>query len=208
MPSGKIADVNGSMGNIESLADQLRADFGALAVSMMKMEFTRENYDRLFPDGKVHTPIGEVGIGKNQLAKLESKDLGGRQRLLGAVFQTLTDPVVVARQHREKDGGKESRLYAKSFVRNDGRHYDVVISVAVDQYENREPVSVVITTHRRNEKDVMKAIKNPADILYWKNASRGDSGDPGVNSPSPDGRHSTSTVSPETTEKSSDSRNL
>jgi len=131
------------MGSIESLADQ---DFSVLAVPMMKTEFTPENYERLFPGGRVCTPVGEVRIGKNQLAKLESKDADGRQRLLGAVFQTLTDPVIVARQRREKDGGKESRLYAKSFAKSDGRHYDVVISVAVDQYEDRQPVSVIISS--------------------------------------------------------------
>jgi hypothetical protein len=160
--------------------------------------FSQENYARLFPNNRVQTPLGEVKIGANQYKKLESKEQGNRQRLLGAMYQTLSDPVVIVRQFREKDGGKESRLYAKSFLKETGKHVDVVISVVVNQREGGNPVGVAITTHRRSYKDVLKAIKNPVDIAYEKADTTGqDSGRNDVNSSGPEGLHSTLLVSPQ-----------
>jgi hypothetical protein len=56
-----------------------------LAVPMDMREFSREEYNRVFPRGIVTTPIGEVKIGQNQFSKLAEKDRGKRQGLIGAM---------------------------------------------------------------------------------------------------------------------------
>jgi len=79
------------------------------AVPMERVEFTRENYERLFPGGRVNTPLGVVKMGAHQYEKLEAK---GRQKYLGATFQTLHDPVFIVNTEKE---GKEYILFVKSF---------------------------------------------------------------------------------------------
>jgi hypothetical protein len=63
----------------EQLKAQLIADLEIYAVQMDKREFSKEEYNKLFPRGTVETPIGQVIIGKNQFEKLESKDNGKRK---------------------------------------------------------------------------------------------------------------------------------
>ena len=175
-----------------------------MAVIAENVDFTNENFNKLFPNKRVMTPIGEVKIGENQYKKLETREDGERQKLLGVMFQTLSDPVVVVKQKREKDKGRASLIFSKSFLKDDVGHYKVIISVVVDQEENGKPIKVAISTHQRNSNEVLKTIKNPADIAYEKPISEGgDSGDHDVISPSPDGRHSTPPLSHTSGEKSS-----
>jgi hypothetical protein len=166
--------------------------FRIMAAPMRNIEFTAENYKKLFPNGMVKTPLGEVKIGENQFKKLESKDYGGRQNLLGAMHQTLNDPVLVIEQTRKQDNGKKSYLYVKSFTKKNGKYYSIVISVVVAQKEGRNPLKVSITTHRRDMKDVIKTIKNPESIVYEKtNTSGQNSGDHDVNSSNSNEQHTT-----------------
>jgi len=48
--------------NLEFLKERLKRKFDQLAEPMKQVEYTRENYDKLFPDNKVLTPIGEVNL--------------------------------------------------------------------------------------------------------------------------------------------------
>jgi len=168
---------------------RIRKKFEEMAVPMEKYDFSKENYQKLFPNGKVKTPLGEVKLGEHQYQKLEAK---GRKEYLGAVFQTLSDPVVVVESERN---GKKVKLFSKSFKENEDTN--IVVSVVVDI--NGEPVS--ISTHQRDMNNTLNIVKK-GSILYEKNAT------PTVdtrtfNPSSPEGRQPTNKVSPKFGEKSS-----
>jgi hypothetical protein len=143
--------------NLDFLKERLKRKFDELAEPMNKVEYTRENYDKLFPDNKVSTPIGEVNLGKNQFEKLKAND---RENLLGAMYQTLTDPIAVI---KEKDNRGEIKLFSKSF-KNDEERLKGLMSVVID----RNGTKIIISTHRRKPNNIINKIKNPADLLYEK----------------------------------------
>jgi hypothetical protein len=74
--------------------------------------FSREEYRRVFPQGTVKTPVGEVKIGKNQFEKMSDKDNGKRRGLIGAMRQTLADPITII---QEENGSKTALVFIKSF---------------------------------------------------------------------------------------------
>jgi hypothetical protein len=86
-------DINGtnpkSTENSAERASRITAKLGAMAVPMDVRVFTKEEYRRVFPQGTVQTPIGEVKIGQNQFAKMAEKDLGNRRGLIGAIRADL-----------------------------------------------------------------------------------------------------------------------
>jgi len=124
---------------------------------MNQVDYTRENYDKLFPDSKVLTPIGEVNLGGHQFEKLEKEK---RQKYLGAMYQTLIDPIAII---NEDDNGKKAQLFSKSF-KNYSKKLEGVISVIVDIAGKK----VSISTHPRNINNIINKIKKAADLVYEK----------------------------------------
>jgi len=110
----------------------------------------------------VNTPLGEVKIGKNQFEKMAKKDDGKRQMLIGAMRQTLTDPITVILE--EKDGRK-AYIYIKSFKnKEDSRKPDFIMSVVV----TIENAKIVISTYKRKRREVLSKIKRAGVIAYEK----------------------------------------
>ena len=104
------------------------------AVPMMETEFTREEYNRLFPMGEVDTPTGKVRMGGHQFERLKDK---GRENYLGAMYQTLHEPSVVIDSTDAQ--GRTAQLFIKSFTGKDGQEGKrAAFSVVV----NREGVGV------------------------------------------------------------------
>jgi hypothetical protein len=135
------------------------------AVPMNKTEFTREEYNRLFPEGKIKTPLGEVKLGEGQFDKLEAKK---RKYLLAAMYQTLTDPVLILLENRD---GKEAQLYIKSFKNSDGNKKEYVMTIVV----NADKQPIAISTGPRKAKQVAHKIKMAGIPLYirgWQPNSR------------------------------------
>jgi len=147
---------------LDFLKERLKIKFDELAEPMNQVDYTRENYDKLFPDNKVSTPIGEVNLGEHQFEKLIAND---RENLLGAMYQTLTDPIVVI---KEKDNRGEIKLFSKSF-KNGEERLKGLMSVVID----RNGTKIVISTHRRKPNNIINKIKNPADLLYEKQTNGG-----------------------------------
>ena len=161
-----------------------------LAVPMMEVEYSNDEYNRLFPEGTVKTPIKTVKMGADQFAKLGRKDNGGRQSYIGAAYQTLTDPVVII-----KEGNDD--VYIKSFAEKDG--IATFISVEKDKDDGR----FVVTSYKRKKSEVIKKIKRADSVAYLKDdrGSPARMGKEGV--PHADSSH-TSTLSPDSGEKSSE----
>ena len=66
-----------------SLQKRIRDKLILFEVQMNMVAFTLENYQRLFPNSEVETPLGVVKMGANQFKKLEVRK---REYLLGGVF--------------------------------------------------------------------------------------------------------------------------
>jgi hypothetical protein len=100
-------------------------------------------------------------MGDDFYEKLGRKDDGARQELLGASYQTLTDPVAII---RESKGGMTSDVYIKSFLKDGGEGHSIILSVA-------KPIDgemVVVTTYQRHTKEVYRKIKKADSVVYQK----------------------------------------
>jgi hypothetical protein len=176
--------------DIETTKARIKVKFTDMAVPMERYDFSEVSYHKLFPNSKVETPLGDVKLGEHQFEKLKTKE---REEYLGAVYQTLNDPIVIIETEKE---GKKTKLYTKSFKGRNTKT-DIVISVVVDI--EGKPIS--ISTHRRDMGNTLNKIKK-GNILYEKEAaSTVDTRT--FNSSSSEERQPTNTSSPKTGKKSS-----
>jgi hypothetical protein len=142
---------------------RITAKLETWAVPMDVRGFSRKEYREVFPQGTVKTPIGEVKIGKNQFEKMAEKDNGKRRGLIGAMRQTLSDPITIIQE--EKDSRK-AFVFIKSFKNTEDTHKpDFIMSVVV----TLEDTKVAISTYKRKRREVLSKIKKAGVIAYEKN---------------------------------------
>lgn len=162
MQSGADQDVKAvSLSDLsaEELRESLKYALSEAAEELPEIDFTRENYNKLFPYSKIDTPIETVKIGAHQFEKLENKD---RKNLLQAVHDVLSNPDVIINEEKESVFGdtENSHVYAKSYVINEKTK--AVQSVVV----NIENEYVSISTHKRDISNVVNKIKKPDQLLF------------------------------------------
>ena len=143
----------------EELREGMKYALNEVAQPLPKIDFTRENYNKLFPYSKIDTPIETVKIGAHQFEKLEEKD---RKKLLQAVHDVLSNPDVIINEEKKSVFGdtENSHIYAKSYVINENTK--AVQSVVV----NIEDEYVSISTHKRDISNVVNKIKKPDQLLF------------------------------------------
>lgn len=124
------------------------------AEPLVEVDFSKANYDMLFPRAIVQTPLETVKLGENQFEKLDAKD---RKRFLLATFQTLATPDLVIDEERE---GKHSHNYIKSFV------FDEKTKTIQDVVVNINGKNVSITAHPRDINNIVNKIKMPDQLVY------------------------------------------
>ena len=127
---------------------------------------TIENWDKLFADGKVNTPIGEVKMGENQFTKLTRQ---GREGKLGMVKPTLENPDVIIEDASEaKEGDVTERgssyVFVKAFKKADGSRYYYFTSVTV----SKDGKEVVISNQEKRKNAIANLPSNGK--LVWKHA--------------------------------------
>ena len=147
----------------EEEAGALIARMEADAEAAPELELTPENWVAEFgEDGMVETPIGEVKMGENQLAKMFLKK---RAKEFGMVKPTLTDPdVVLEKPAPEKGAERESKyLFVKTFVKPDGSRYVHYESVTV----KKDGLEVSISSHEAEREDIKKEMQN--DVVLHLN---------------------------------------
>ncbi len=144
---------------VEELREGLKYALNEVAQPLPEIDFTRENYNKLFPRDRLNTPIETVKIGAHQFEKLEAKD---RKNLLQAVHDVLSNPDVIINEEKESIFGdmENSHVYAKSYVINEKTK--AVQSVVV----NIEDEYISISTHKRDISNVVNKIKKPDQILF------------------------------------------
>ena len=124
------------------------------AEPLVEVDFSKANYDRLFPRAIVQTPLETVKLGENQFEKLDARD---RKRFLLATFQTLATPDLVIDEERE---GKHSHNYIKSFV------FDEKTKTIQDVVVNINGENVSITAHPKDINNIVNKIKMPDQLVY------------------------------------------
>lgn len=159
LKENKIMENENTVESISSLQSALKNALKEVAIPLEKIEFTRDNYNKLFPYSKIETPIESVKMGEHQFEKLEAKQ---REFILQATHDTLSNPDLIINEQKENVFGEQedSHLYAKSFFINDKVHGVQSVVVSIDG-EN-----VSISTHERDINNFVNKIKKPDQLLY------------------------------------------
>ena len=122
------------------------------------VDYTRENYNKLFPRGKCKTPIGTIKMSDNQFERFATKDNGARIKFMGALQQCLQRPDVIIGKTDNK--GRYSKLYLKAFLDDNGKKAYLAVVPNIDN------IDVVVSNSPRDTKDIAKEIKK-AGLCYY-----------------------------------------
>lgn len=145
--------------NIDELKKELNIALKEVAKPLEIIDFTRENYNKLFPQQNIKTPIENVKLGANQFEKLEKKE---REKLLKAVYDVLNNPDIIINEERQNvfNEKENAHIYGKSFVINE--KFKTVQSVVIEI----EGENISISSHERELNNLLNKIKMPDQLLY------------------------------------------
>lgn len=150
----------------EADADNVIAQMESSAEVAPELELTPDNWVVEFgEDGIVSTPIGEVKMGENQVAKLFEK---GRSKEFGMIKPTLTNPdVIIEVPSHSADGNEErssSYLFIKTFLGKNGEKVYYFKSVTI----KKDGLEISISSHYDRAKRVKEALMK-GKLLYRNN---------------------------------------
>lgn len=156
-----VQEVHVGLGEKET--DGLLSQMEANAAEMPQLELNPSNWVSQFgEEGTVRTPIGQVKMGVNQIAKLFEK---GRSEQFGMIKPTLENPQVIIEVPSESNDGNTERssslLFVKTFVGKDGKKIYYFKSVTV----KKDGLEVSVSSHYDRVKRVKEALKN-GKLLY------------------------------------------
>ena len=127
------------------------------------VELTPTTWNERFGEsGFINTPLGNVKMGENQIAKFFAK---GRGKEFGMVAPTLSNPdVIIEKKAPAANAERESKLlFIKTFIKADGSRYVNFESVTVQ----KDGMEVSISSHEVDEKVVKKEMQN-GNILHLR----------------------------------------
>ena len=171
--SSMIEDNSGTIDvedNIQPLseadADNVISQMESSAETAPDLELTPDNWTTEFgEDGILSTPIGDVKMGENQVAKLFEK---GRSKEFGMIKPTLTNPdVIIEVPSHSADGNEErssSYLFIKTFLGKNGEKVYYFKSVTI----KKDGLEISISSHYDRAKRVKEALMK-GKLLYRKN---------------------------------------
>lgn len=150
----------------EADADNVISQMESSADTAPDLELTPDNWTAEFgEDGTLSTPIGDVKMGENQVAKLFEK---GRSKEFGMIKPTLTDPdVIIEVPSHSADGNEErssSYLFIKTFLGKNGEKVYYFKSVTI----KKDGLEISISSHYDRAKRVKEALMK-GKLLYRKN---------------------------------------
>ena len=150
----------------EADADNVIAQMESSAEVAPELELTPDNWTAEFgEDGILSTPIGDVKMGENQVAKLFEK---GRSKEFGMIKPTLTNPdVIIEVPSHSADGNEErlsSYLFIKTFLGKNGEKVYYFKSVTI----KKDGLEISISSHYDRAKRVKEALMK-GKLLYRKN---------------------------------------
>lgn len=164
--SGTIEVEDNTQPLSETDADNVIAQMESSAETAPDLELTPDNWTAEFgEDGILSTPIGDVKMGENQVAKLFEK---GRSKEFGMIKPTLTNPdVIIEVPSRSTDGNEErssSYLFIKTFLGKNGKKVYYFKSVTI----KKDGLEISISSHYDRVKRVKEALMK-GKLLYRKN---------------------------------------
>ena len=123
------------------------------------IDFSRDNFNSLFPRSRIETPLESVRFGSGPFSKFSLRE---RRNLISAVYETLTTPDIILKEERMDDFDQPavSHNYAKNFFMD--KKSKMVQSVIVEI----ESENVIITSHERPVNEIVGKIKQADQILY------------------------------------------
>jgi hypothetical protein len=121
------------------------------AVPFRKLEFTKENSEKDFPENTVLTPLGEFSFANDFFDKLSRKR---REDLLGLIKPTMAHPEYII---VDKDYGT---LFLKGFIREGINTYAGII---------RSKDGLIISLHEKG--NVLNKIKSGKILIYQSETS-------------------------------------
>lgn len=150
----------------ETDADNVIAQMESSAETAPDLELTPDNWAAEFgEDGILSTPIGDVKMGENQVAKLFEK---GRSKEFGMIKPTLTNPDVIIEVPSHSTDGNEERsssyLFIKTFLGKNGKKVYYFKSVTI----KKDGLEISISSHYDRAKRVKEALMK-GKLLYRKN---------------------------------------
>lgn len=150
----------------ETDTDNVIAQMESSAEIAPELELTPDNWAAEFGEnGIVSTPIGEVKMGENQVAKLFEK---GRSKEFGMIKPTLTNPdVIIEVPSHSADGNEErssSYLFIKTFLGKNGEKVYYFKSVTI----KKDGLEISVSSHYDRAKRVKDALMK-GKLLYRKN---------------------------------------
>lgn len=150
----------------EADADNVIAQMESSAETAPDLELTPDNWTAEFgEDGILSTPVGDVKMGENQVAKLFEK---GRSKEFGMIKPTLTNPdVIIEVPSHSADGNEErssSYLFIKTFLGKNGKKVYYFKSVTI----KKDGLEISISSHYDRAKRVKEALMK-GKLLYRKN---------------------------------------
>ena len=118
--------------------------------------------ERFGENGIINTPIGEVKMGENQIAKFFAK---GREKEFGMVAPTLSNPdMIIEKKAPASNVERDTKLlFIKTFIKADGSRYVNFESVTVQ----KDGMEVSISSHEVDAKVVKKEMQN-GNILHLR----------------------------------------
>ncbi|HRE42206.1 MAG TPA: phage minor head protein [Ignavibacteria bacterium] len=125
------------------------------AVPFRELEYSEENYYKEFPDNKVDTPLGELGMGIHQFKKFQIRN---RPELFGITKTVLNNPefIIVDDQN--------GTLFLKSFTRNDKTIN--IVSVYKTVKSTNDEIEIIASTGYKREETIMNKIKTGKLLIY------------------------------------------
>ena len=147
----------------EKIIERLKGKYKSMAEPIESLEYSKENYDKLFPKSEVDTPIGKVTLRNDQFEKLRKKENEGREDLLAPMNRTLRDPITIRNQ---QDNRGKTFLFDKSF-KNEQEKVKMIQSVVMD-IKGRK---VGISTHQKDMNNILNKINGTEDVIYEKSSS-------------------------------------
>ena len=157
-------------GNKEATIDDVKESLAINIGRYEPIDYTPENWQKLFPDNKVQTPLGEIKLGENQYEKLDpnipdpknpDRKKEDRRGQLSYIYQTLKEPAFAI---EKKDG---SKLYLKEFERN-GKKPKQYSSILV----TGDGMDIVVSNHGISYKQILsEAIEGKISYMSPKVAA-------------------------------------
>lgn len=159
MDSGVDSGVSLSQAEIDELLDKMEKG----ATERPKIELNPKSWNEQFGNnGIVSTPIGDVKMGENQIAKLFEK---GRSEQFGMIKPTLETPQIVVEVPSQDAKGNTERassyLFVKTFIDDKGAKVYYFKSVTV----KKDGLEVSVSSHLDRQKRVLESLKK-GKLLY------------------------------------------